>query len=421
MWSSDGPRALFAQLERIPYADMAARRALRHHSAESPPPLPSLELTLLHPMLNSFDRRAFLKVSAASSALAMLPALVRAQEKTAKPKKLRILILGGTGFLGPALVRAAQARGHELTLFNRDKTNKDSFPDVPRLKGNRDPKLDEGLKALETGEWDVCFDDCGYVPRIVTASATLLTKRVGHYVYVSSISAYANTEKEGLDESGPVGTMADTTVEDMGKDYANYGPLKALCEQAAERAFPGRCTNIRPGYIVGPEDRTDRFTYWPVRAERGGDMLAPGSPSDPVQIIDVRDLGEWMVRVAEAKTYGVFNACGPAKKLSWGEMLGACKAASTNDTKLVWVDAAFLAKQEGLDLTIWSAYEGKSKGDHSVSNAAAVKASLTFRPIAVTAKDTLTWFHTLPDERRAKVRAGLSAEKEAEVLKAFRG
>ncbi|MEO6710666.1 MAG: NAD-dependent epimerase/dehydratase family protein [Planctomycetota bacterium] len=369
------------------------------------------------PISPAFDRRSFLLVSAATSAVALLPAMLRAQEKAASPKKLRILILGGTGFLGPAIVRAAQARGHELTLFNRDKTNKDMFPDVARLKGNRDPKKDEGLKALEKGEWDVCFDDCGYVPRIVDASASLLKGRVGHYVFVSSISAFAGMEKEGLDENAPLGTMADPTVEDMGKDYANYGPLKALCEQAAEKVFPGRCTNIRPGYIVGPEDRSDRFTYWPVRAQRGGAMLAPGAPSDPVQVIDVRDLGEWMVRVAENKTYGVFNACGPAKKLSWGELLEACKAASANDTKLVWVDAAFLMKQEGLDLNIWSPYEGKSKGDHSVSNAAAVKAGLTFRPIAATAKDTLAWFNSLPAERRSRLRVGITAEEAAQLAK----
>ncbi len=370
--------------------------------------------------VGSFDRRSFLQAGAAISALACLPLCASAQSPAA-PKKLRILVLGGTGFLGPAVVRAALARGHELTLFNRDKTRKELFPEVPRLKGNRDPKLDEGLKALEKGEWDVCFDDCGYVPRIVTASATLLKDRVAHYVYVSSISAYASMEQEGLDEKAPVGVMADPTVEEMGADYANYGPLKALCEQAAERAFPGRCTNIRPGYIVGPGDGSDRFTYWPLRMERGGEMLAPGAPTDPIQVIDVRDLGEWMVHVAETRAFGMFNACGPAKKLSMGEMLAACKAACTNDTKLVWVDAAFLAKQEGVDLPIWSPYEGKSKGDHMVSNAAAVKAGLTFRPIAVTTKDTLAWFHTLPPERQAKPRAGMSLEKEAELLKAFRG
>jgi len=395
----------------------------------------------------AFDRRFFLKATAASSAAALLPAMLRAQDKGA-PRKLRILVLGGTGFLGPALVRAAQAKGHELTLFNRNKHNTDLFPDVKRLKGDRDPKKNEGLKELETGEWDVCFDDCGYFPRMVDASATLLKGRVGHYVFVSSISAYANTEKEGMDESAPVGKIDDSTVEDFGPGYANYGPLKALCEQAAERAFPGRCTNIRPGYIVGPGDGSHRFTYWPARFELGGEMLAPGAPTDPVQVIDVRDLGEWMVRVAETKTFGVFNACGPAKKLSWGEVFDASKRVTQKDTKLVWVDAAFLAKQEGLDLTIWSAYEGKSKGDHSVSNAAAVKAGLTFRPIADTIKDTLAWLHALPEDRRVGLsigltaeelariteraktepdlakrleqRTGMSLEKEAEVLKAFR-
>jgi 2'-hydroxyisoflavone reductase len=358
---------------------------------------------------------------AATTAFAALPRSLRAQASLGDPKQLRILILGGTGFLGPAIVRAAQARGHALTLFNRGRTRTDLFPDVPRLVGNRDPDKDDGLKALEQGEWDVCFDDNGYYPRIVSASAELLKGRVGHYVYVSSISAYAKNEKEGADESEPVGTMEDPTVESMGEGYVNYGPLKALCELASEQSFPKRCTVVRPGYIVGPEDPTDRFTYWPVRAERGGEMLAPGAPSDPIQVIDARDLGEWMVHLAEHKTYGVYNSCGPAKRMTMGEMLAACKAASTNDTKLSWVDAEFLAKQEGIDLPIWAAYAGDSRGFHTWSNAAAVKAGLNFRPIAVTAKDTLAWFHTQSTERQAKLKAGISAEVEADLLRKFQG
>jgi 2'-hydroxyisoflavone reductase len=369
------------------------------------------------------DRRTLLQAGAAASAAVMLPAVLRGQDSPPPGKKLSILILGGTGFLGPAIVRAAQARGHSLTLFNRGKTRTELFPDVPRLVGDRDPDKAEGLKALAEGKWDVCFDDCGYYPRMVSASAELLKERVGHYVYVSSISAYAKNEKEGADESEPVATMEDPTVESMGEGYANYGPLKALCEQASEHAFPGRCAVIRPGYIVGPEDPTDRYTYWPVRATRGGEMLAPGAASDPIQVIDVRDLGEWMVRVAEQKTVGVFNACGPAKKLSMGEVIEACRAAAAPESaslKPVWVDHEFLAKQPGVDLPIWAPYAGESRGFHTWSNARAVKAGLTFRSIAVTTKDTLTWHLSRPAERQAKLRAGLSAEKEAELLKLFR-
>lgn len=368
---------------------------------------------------NAIERRTLLQLAAAGSAVALLPNALRAQ--SASPKPLRILILGGTGFLGPAIVRAAQARGHSLTLFNRGKTRTALFPDVPRLVGDRDPKKDQGIQALEKGEWDVCFDDCGYYPRMVSASADLLKDRVGHYVFVSSISAYAKNEKEGGDENEPLGTMADPTVEVMGAGYENYGPLKVLCEQASMRAFPGRCTVIRPGYIVGPEDPTDRFTYWPVRAARGGEMLAPGAASDPLQVIDVRDLGEWMVRVAENKSFGTFNACGPAKRLTMGETLAACVAAGKAETKLVWVPTEFLGKQEGLDLPIWAPYAGESRGFHTWSNAAAIKAGLTFRDIQTIAKDTLAWFQGLPAERQAKLRAGLSAEREAEVLTAFRG
>jgi 2'-hydroxyisoflavone reductase len=293
------------------------------------------------------------------------------------------------------------------------------FPDVPRLVGNRDPDKDEGIKSLEQGEWDVCFDDCGYYPRMVEASAKLLAGRVKHYVYVSSISVYAKNDKENADEKEPVGTIPDPTVETMGEGYANYGPLKALCEQAAERAFPGSCTNIRPGYIVGPEDPTDRFTYWPVRTERGGEMLVPGAASDPIQVIDVRDLAEWMVHVAETRTFGVFNAVGPNARLSMGEVMNACKSASKNDAKFIWVDAEFLSKQEGVELPIWAAYAGETKGFHTVSHAAALKAGLKSRPIDVTTKDTLAWFKTLPAERQAKLKAGLSPESESKLLAAW--
>ena len=373
-----------------------------------------------HPFTRPFDRRSFLQASAAASALFALPGSLAAQDKSAAPKKLRMLVLGGTGFLGPAIVRAAMARGHSLTLFNRGKTRTDLFPDVPRLLGDRDPKKGEGLKALEQGEWDVCFDDNGYYPRMVEASAKLLAPRVGHYVYVSSISAYASLEAEGVDEKAPVAKLEDPTVETMGPDFSNYGGLKALCEDASRAAYPDRSTVIRPGYIVGPEDRSDRFTYWPLRVERGGEMLAPGNPTDPIQVIDVRDLGEWMVRLAENRTFGVFNACGPAKRLGMGEMLEACKAAAKSDAKFVWVPASFLAEHPGLQLPIWSPYEGKSKGDHCVSNAAAVAAGLKFRPILDTARDTLEWFHAQPDAVRSRLEKSLESKAESEVLEAFR-
>ena len=372
------------------------------------------------------DRRQFLQASIAAGALVAArasaqsskPAAARSDEKSraATPKKL--LILGGTGFLGPAIVEAAQARGHTLTLFNRGKTRPNLFPDVEKLHGDRDPKKEPGLKALasEGRQWDAVFDDSGYYPRMVKASADLLAPNVKQYVYVSSISCYAKNDVEGADETAALATMADPTVEDMGKYYANYGALKALCEQAAEKAMPGHVTVVRPGYIVGPDDFSDRFTYWPVRFARGGDVLVPGEPSDPIQIIDVRDLAEWMVKLAENGTIGTFNAAGPAKRMSWGEVIEACQAVGGKESRVHWVKADVLEKLGVGELPIWAPYSGDSKGFHTWSNARAVKAGLVFRPVATTAKDTLAWFRTLPSDRQEKLRAGLTAEKEAEAL-----
>jgi nucleoside-diphosphate-sugar epimerase len=373
----------------------------------------------------STTRREFLKGSAAAAALAAVGAKPRAAfgrplGGAASPQK--VLILGGTGFLGPALVDAARARGHVVTLFNRGLHNAELFPDLEKLRGDRDPNKGDGLKALGGRKWDVVFDDCGYFPRTVDASAKLLAPSVSHYVYVSSISAYAGNAKLHADETEPLATMADPTVEDFGKDYANYGALKALCEQAAEKAMPGRVANVRPGFIVGPGDSSDRFTYWPVRVERGGEVLAPGTADDPIQIIDVRDLAKWMVLLGENRTAGVFNACGPAEKLTMGGILDACKKASGSSATITWVPADFLAKQgEAGDgsIPIWVAPTGENAGFHTWSNARARKAGLEFRPVADTVKDLLAWWKTLPEDRRAKVRAGLPPEREVAILKAW--
>jgi 2'-hydroxyisoflavone reductase len=289
-----------------------------------------------------------------------------------------------------------------LTLFNRGKTNPGKFTEIEQLHGDRDPKKGEGLKALEgTRQWDVVFDDCGYYPRMVKASAELLDKRVAQYVYISSISCYAKTDAPNADESAELATMADPTLETMGSNYEYYGALKALCERATQAVFPSTSTIVRPGYIVGPGDFSDRFTYWPVRVARGGEMAVPGAASDPIQIIDVRDLGEWLVRVGEARTFGVFNACGPEKKLSMGEMLEACKQVSKADTSFVWMSADFVEKHP-TNFPIWAPPTGETAGVHTSSNARAIKAGLTFRPIATIAKDTLEWYRALPDDRRAK-------------------
>ncbi|TVQ59829.1 MAG: NAD-dependent epimerase/dehydratase family protein [Phycisphaerales bacterium] len=370
-------------------------------------------------------RRTFLKRSIGYGALLAAGLqggglLARAERAAfgAEARGLKILILGGTGFLGPHIVEAALARGHTLTLFHRGRTNPDIFPGVEKLIGNRDGDL----AALEGDrEWDVVIDTSAYYPRVVRDSAGLLRDRVRQYVFISSVSVYADNRNPGADETAPVGTIDDPDIETV--TGSTFGPLKALCEQAAERAMPGRVTNIRPGLIVGPRDGTDRFTYWPVRVARGGEVLAPNSPDDPIQFIDVRDLGDWIVNVAERNTTGVFNALGPNGGTTIGKLLQSCKDVSGSDARFVWADAAFLTEQgvaPWSQMTVWIPPVGGSAGFSRRSNARAVAAGLTFRTVDDTVRATLAWFNEQPAERRENLRAGLDADLEAQVLEAWR-
>lgn len=335
---------------------------------------------------------------------------------TAAPRKKSILVLGGTGFLGPHVVSAALARGHAVTLFNRGKTHAELFPGVEKLHGDRDGHLE----ALAHRTWDAVVDPSGYVPRLVKASAELLAPSVGHYVFISTISVYAKFDTANPDESLPVATLADPTSEDV---KADYGALKALCEQAAEAAMPGRVANIRSGLIIGPGDPTGRFTHWPTRLAEGGEVLAPGDGGTPVQYIDGRDLGAWIVRVVEDRTVGTMNALGPASRVTMRGVLDECNRALGNRAQLTWVDAAFLAAQgvEGWsDMPMWFDNHGESAGFGTLQNAKAVRAGLTFRPIGDTARDTLAWLATLPADERARARSsGIKREKEAAVLAAW--
>ncbi|MBN1207814.1 MAG: NAD-dependent epimerase/dehydratase family protein [Myxococcaceae bacterium] len=335
---------------------------------------------------------------------------------TAPAAKKKILILGGTGFLGPALVELARPRGHTLTLFNRGKTRPHLFPDVEKLLGDRDGNL----KALEGRQWDAVIDTSGYVPRVVRASAELLAPSVEHYVFISTISVYADMSPYGIDEESPVATVADEKTEDVSQ---HYGALKALCEKAAEAAMPGRITTLRPGLITGPEDPTDRFSYWPVRVARGGEVLSPGDGEDPVQFIDVRDLAAFTLGLVEGRTVGTFNATGPASTLSMRGMLEACKAGCGGDATFTWVESDWLVEQQKVkpwsQMPVWIPRSGEAKGMGRVSNARALARGLTFRPAADTARDTLAWFKTLPPERQEKLRAGLTPEREREVLAAW--
>jgi len=346
----------------------------------------------------------------------------------ARPPTKRLLILGGTGFLGPHVIDAARARGHVVTMFNRGKTHPTLFPDVEKLQGDRDGKLD----ALQRRTWDAVIDTSGYVPRIVEMSTRLLAPRVEHYVFVSTISVYADLSKP-IDESSPVAVLDDPASENVGKDY---GALKAACEKTAEAVMPGRVTNIRPGLIVGPLDPTGRFTHWPTRLAEGGEVLAPGDGTAPIQVVDVRDLAAWMIHVVDQRTTGVFDALGPGTarpEMSMRQMLEACNAAGGNKASLTWVDAAFLEAQKveaWSDMPAWFEPKGEMAGFGKVSNARAVEAGLTFRPIRDTAADTLAWLASpgfpawlaeVPEDKRDRVRSsGISRAREAEVLAAWK-
>jgi 2'-hydroxyisoflavone reductase len=375
------------------------------------------------------SRRAFLKNAAAAAALAGFSAggavfardkkKAKADAKPVKGKGLKILILGGTRFLGPAVVEVAQKHGHTLTLFNRGKSDPGRFPDLETLLGDRDGNL----KALEGRKWDAVVDTSGYVPRIVRDSTNLLKDNVGQYLFISTLSVYSDNSKAWMDESGPLLTIPDPTNENVRE---NYGALKALCEQAAESVMPGRVTNVRPGLIVGPDDPSDRFTYWPVRVAKGGEVLAPGSPPDPVQFIDVRDLGAWCVKAIEDHTVGVFNAVGPntgpKDEIGIGVLLEACNRAGGGKANFTWCDASFLEAQKveaWSDMPVWVPPTGDSAGFARTSCTRAISKGLTFRPVPDTVKATLDWFRKEPADRQAKLKAGIAPEREAEVLAAW--
>jgi 2'-hydroxyisoflavone reductase len=328
---------------------------------------------------------------------------------------MQLLIIGGTVFLGRHLVEAAQKRGHTVTLFNRGQHNPELFPDIEKLHGDRG----SDLSALVGRRWDAAIDTCGYVPRVVRASAELLASAVEHYTFVSSISVYTDFKNAGITESDPVGTLADDSIEEVTGE--TYGPLKALCEQAAERAMPGRVLNVRPGLIVGPHDPTDRFTYWPRRIAQGGDVLAPDRHEHGTQIIDVRDLAEWMVRAIEARQVGVYNATGPDYRLTLGRLFDECKAVSGSDVRFVWVSERFLLDQgvePWMQVPLWVPDEDpENAGFDAVDCTKAIDTGLRFRALAETIGDTLAWDGTLPADR--ELRAGLEREREAELLAAW--
>lgn len=372
-------------------------------------------------------RRDLFKLGALAAAAAALPSLATAAGE-AKPvgkaaKPLSILILGGTGFTGPFQVEYALKRGHKVTLFNRGKRPSPEWPAaVEQLHGDRNTG---DLAALKGRTWDVCIDNPTSLPFWVRDAGQVLKGNVGHYLFISTISVYADGSKPGINENSPLAqykgkdAMAETQ-QTLRADIENlYGPLKALSEAEAHKQFGKNVTIVRPGYIVGPRDETDRFTYWPHRVAQGGEILVPGDGNDPIQIIDGRDLGEWMIRLAEAGTTGIFNACGPDYSLSMDAMLYGCQAVTGGGMTLTHVSPAFLDEQQ-VGLPIWvPSKDNPYAGYGAVSNERAIAAGLTFRPLATTVQDLLAWFHSLPAERQAKLGAGITREKEAELLKAW--
>lgn len=326
---------------------------------------------------------------------------------------MRILLIGGTIFLGRHLVEAALARGHDITLFNRGKHGPELFPEVEKIRGDRDG----GLAVLEGRRWDAVIDTCGYVPRVVSASARFFADKADHYTFISSCSVY-DLATANPDETTPVLTMPDETVEQITGE--TYGPLKALCEQAAEAAMPGRVLNVRPGLIVGPHDPSDRFTYWPWRLARGGEVLAPGRPERSVQFIDGRDLAQWNIRMVEAGATGIYNATGMGRPLPMAEVLETCQAAAGTNATFTWIPDEWLLEQKvgpWMEVPLWIP-EGGSEGMYSTNISKAVAAGLTFRPLAETVRDTLEWERTRPADLQR--RAGLKPEREAELLAAWK-
>jgi len=377
----------------------------------------------------TLTRRDFLRTTAlvgatAATAGALRPNAAHADFTALRAsRKLKILILGGTAFLGPSVVQEALARGHEITLFNRGRTNTDMFPDIEKLLGDRDGDLE----SLKNRKWDVCLDNSGYIPHMVRDSAELLAPNIGQYIFISSISVYADFSKRGINEKSPVGvvTAEELAAAKTQKDItgANYGPLKALCEQAAEAACPGRTCVIRPGLIVGPMDRSDRFTYWPVRVARGGEVLAPGTPDTVTQVMDVRDLADFVIRCLEKNTNGVFNATSAPGELTMGELLETCRRVSGSNATFTWAEKEFLDKHEVAawsDMPVWVPLDGEEAGHPFIDVSEALKAGLVYRPISETVRGTLDWWATVPQERKdAPMKAGITAEREAELLSAW--
>ena len=387
----------------------------------------------------SISRRGFLKTSAAVGGAVGLGAIpnfafgdtvgdapARGPVERAR-KPLNILILGGTGFTGPEQVEYAIARGHSVTLINRNKTRPDFFKGrVEQLIGD----MNGDMSALKGKKFDVVIDNPTTLPAWVRSVAQYMKGNTSHYIFISTISVYPDNSVPNADESAPTTPLPeglDPYAVPPAQARTLYGALKSFSEKEVEKQYPGMNTIIRPGLIVGPLDQTDRFTYWPYRIDKGGEVLAPGTPSDPVQFIDARDLAEWTVRMAESRTFGTYNATGPNPPMTIGQMLEGIKAALKSNATFTFVPADFLAEQKirgWRDMTVWIPPTGPTAGFARRNIAKAVSKGLTFRPLAVTARETLAWNKTRPEAQLQALAegavGGVSATREAEVLSAWK-
>ena len=360
-------------------------------------------------------RRQVLKLAgSAMLASAIHPAFARA-----KPQK--VLILGGTGFIGPHFVDALSAGGHKVTLFNRGKRDAEAKPGVEQLLGDRN----DNLESLQGRDWDVVIDNSGYTPKQVELSTSLLKDHSKHYIFISSIAVYADFMNPPIDESHALAEIGTMPTDQLTGE--NYGPLKVLCEAVVHKAYGKRANIIRPTYICGPGDHTDRFTYWPFRVSQGGEMIAPGTADDPIQFIDVRDLADFVRVCVEKRVTGTFNLTVPARAATMGKLLETSKRVTGADTKFVWASPDFLLAQKAIEadgwaskeVPIWSPPSGPNSGSALVSSKRAEARGLRFRTLEVTVRDTLEWQKTRPAEKQV-LRSGLSAEREAQLLKALK-
>lgn len=369
-------------------------------------------------------RRDFLKIAAGTAGAVSLGAAGLRSATAAVPRagiSLDLLFLGGTGFIGPHQVRYALERGHKVTVFNRGRKSGLFGSAVEELVGNRDSKIDDGLDPLMGDRtWDAVIDNSGYVPRHVRDSVELLKGRVGRYLYISTVAVYDFSKGPHFPEDGPLAPLNDPTLEEVTGE--SYGPLKAECDRIIQSELGDKATIVRPSYIVGPGDRTDRFTYWADRIHRGGDVLTSNRPDDVIQWVDARDLCPWVIDLVERDAVGIYNAAGPSSEVSRAGLMWGIRATTNAPVRFWWPEQALLDELEiSPPMLDWNA-RGDEGGDPVVfSNEASMRAGLDYRSLAESVEGTLEWWRAQTDERRANPRGWISREKEREAIARLRG